>query len=91
MLTVLMYWNEVEEGGDTHFPHLNITIATKAERAVIWPSVLNENRNDVDERTLHASLPVVKGAKYGTVLFQAALCAVKMSYVFFIAVLLFLY
>jgi prolyl 4-hydroxylase len=68
ILTVLMYWNEVEEGGGTHFSHLNFTITPKAGRALIWPSVLNEDPTDVDERTGHASLPVVKGAKYGTVM-----------------------
>ena len=33
---------EVEEGGETNFPQLNISVTPKRGRAVLWPSVLND-------------------------------------------------
>ena len=60
-----MYLNDVEEGGGTNFPTLNITIQPKRGRAVLWPSVLNEEPNRKDPRTNHQALPVTKGIKFG--------------------------
>ncbi len=51
ILTVFMYLNEVEEGGGTNFPELNLTVVPKLGRAVIWPSVFNDQPHSVDERT----------------------------------------
>ena len=75
VLTVFLYLNDVEEGGETHFRDLvgedgagsaeGIAISPKAGRMVTWPSVLNEAPNDKDRRTFHGSLPVKKGIKYG--------------------------
>lgn len=68
LLTLFMYFNDVEEGGGTHFPALNLTVVPKLGRAALWPSVLNEDPNQLDERTKHGSLPVEKGVKYGNIL-----------------------
>lgn len=65
ILTVFMYLNDVQEGGGTNFDQLNITIAPKRGRVVIWPSVLDEEPLDIDYRTSHQALPVLKGIKYG--------------------------
>lgn len=65
MLTVFLYLNDVEEGGGTHFSRLGITVMPKRGRAVIWPSVLDEDPTDWDERTHHEALPVTAGIKYG--------------------------
>jgi prolyl 4-hydroxylase len=69
IFTVLMYLNHVEAGGGTYFPHLNVTVAPKPGRALIWPSVLNDEPNSMDNRTDHRGLPVVQGVKYGTLIF----------------------
>ena len=65
ILTFYMYLNDVEEGGGTSFPRLNVTVTPKRGRAVLWPSVLNHNPNKKDPRTNHEALPVIKGVKYG--------------------------
>ena len=65
IMTVYMYLNDVEEGGGTHFPHLGLTVQPKRGHVVIWPSVLDEAPDEVDMRTEHTALPVIKGVKYG--------------------------
>jgi prolyl 4-hydroxylase len=65
ILTVFLYLNDVEEGGGTNFPGLNLTVESKRGRALIWPSVLDENPHKIDHRTNHQALPVIKGLKYG--------------------------
>ena len=57
--------NDVEAGGGTNFPDLNITVMPKRGRVLIWPSVLNETPNEKDFRTDHQALPVEAGIKYG--------------------------
>eukprot|EP01082_Thalassiosira_pseudonana_P015143 g14489.t1 g14489 contig9:1946719-1947659(+) len=65
LLTFFMYFNEVEEGGGTRFPKLNnLTIQPRPGRVLIWPSVLDEEPYQMDGRTEHEALEVVKGEKY---------------------------
>ena len=65
ILTVYLYLNNVEKGGGTSFPSLNVTVLPKRGRALIWPSVLDEDPNEMDPRSFHEALPVEKGIKYG--------------------------
>lgn len=66
VMTVYLYLNDdVEEGGGTNFPELNVTVTPKRGRVVLWPSVLDEDPSVRDNRTLHQALPVVRGVKYG--------------------------
>lgn len=65
IMTFYMYLNDVEEGGGTNFPKLNMTVTPKRGRAVLWPSVLDEEPNTQDSRTIHQALPVIRGVKYG--------------------------
>jgi len=62
--TMLLYLNDVEEGGETQFDTLNITVKPKKGRAIIWPSVLNDAVTQKDPRTDHQALPVTRGTKY---------------------------
>ena len=80
ILTILIYLNHVEEGGETRFDlfgrggddknHQNnnndndICIVPKLGRIVIWPSVFNDSPLDRDDRTEHEALIVRKGKKY---------------------------
>ena len=64
LLTFFLYLNDVEEGGETDFPTLGISVTPKTGRAVLWPSVLNDDPNSIDQRTDHQALPVKKGVKY---------------------------
>jgi prolyl 4-hydroxylase len=66
ILTVFLYLNAVEEGGGTHFPLLDLTVEPKQGRVLIWPSVLDESPHDMDDRTEHEALAVIKGQKFGS-------------------------
>jgi prolyl 4-hydroxylase len=66
MLTLYLYLSDVEAGGGTNFDKLGITVTPKLGRVLLWPSVLNDEPNEQDERTTHQALPVEKGLKYGT-------------------------
>ncbi|CAB9515288.1 Prolyl 4-hydroxylase subunit alpha-1 [Seminavis robusta] len=65
ILTMYLYLSDVEEGGGTNFPQMDLTVMPKRGRALLWPSVLNEAPNSMDARTVHQALPVLKGIKYG--------------------------
>lgn len=65
ILTAFLYLNDVEQGGGTNFPPLDITVMPKAGRILLWPNVLNEFPLTRDDRTHHQALPVEKGIKYG--------------------------
>jgi len=63
ILTAYLYLNDVTSGGGTNFDQLNITVMPKRGRALVWPSVLDEDPNKKDGRTTHQALPVGEGAK----------------------------
>ena len=65
ILTVFLYLNDVEAGGGTGFPGLNLTVMPKQGRVLIWPSVKDENPSAKDARTDHEALAVEAGIKYG--------------------------
>jgi len=65
ILTVYLYLNDVAAGGGTLFNDLNITVMPKLGRAVLWPSVVNDEPHEKDHRTFHEALPVEAGVKYG--------------------------
>ena len=62
--TVLLYLNSPQEGGETHFPDLNLTVAPKQGRALLWPSVRDSDVETTELFTFHESLPVVTGVKF---------------------------
>lgn len=56
VLTVVLYLNDVEQGGETDFPDLAYAARPAAGTAIVFPSVYR-----------HASLPVARGQKYAGV------------------------
>jgi hypothetical protein len=54
---------DVEEGGETNFPRIDIAVKPKKGRAVLWPSVMDDNLLQQDARTHHEAKPVIKGMK----------------------------
>ena len=62
--TVFFYLSDVEKGGETNFPTVNVTIKPKKGSVLIWSNILNEDVNKRDEKTFHQSLPVIKGTKF---------------------------
>jgi prolyl 4-hydroxylase len=68
ILTVFLYLNhDGLQGGGTNFPQLygNLTVQPKQGRALLWPSVLNDQPGRKDPRTEHQALSVEQGVKYG--------------------------
>mmetsp|Transcript_13844 Transcript_13844/g.26874 ORF Transcript_13844/g.26874 Transcript_13844/m.26874 type:complete len:320 (+) Transcript_13844:24-983(+) len=57
VITVFMYLNTIERGGETSFPRVNIKVKPVRGRAVIWTNVLDSNPDERDMRTIHEALP----------------------------------
>lgn len=71
-MTFFLYLNDVEEGGETRFTDLMgdhsgiyLDVAPKKGRALLWPSMLNEDILAYDVRTFHAAIEVKRGLKFG--------------------------
>ena len=60
--TFLIYLNEVESGGETTFPMLNLTVTPTAYAALVFNNRLDNG--EPDERSLHEGAPPSKGYKY---------------------------
>ncbi|MEN1934255.1 2OG-Fe(II) oxygenase [Paenibacillus sp. 102] len=60
--TLVMYLNDVEEGGETYFPKLDLSIAPKKGSAVYFEYFYNDK--SLNELTLHGGAPVIKGEKW---------------------------
>ena len=58
--TLLLYLNDVMDGGETRFPALNLSVSPKCGRAVLWPNVYDHKPKKKDPRTNHQALPVTK-------------------------------
>lgn len=54
----------MEEGGETYFNRLKLGIKPKLGRALVWPSVLNDDPESWDPRMFHEAKDVIKGIKY---------------------------
>ena len=68
MVTVLVYLNDVEEGGGTDFPELGVTVTAKKGDVVVFHNVINEtpvaSHPKIHPKSLHAGMPVIKGEKW---------------------------
>ena len=62
MSTIVMYLNHVEEGGETFFPKLNLSISPKKGMAVYFEYFYQDA--SLNKLTLHGSAPVIKGEKW---------------------------
>lgn len=61
-ITAMIYLNDVEEGGTTDFPKVGVSIPPQRGALIVW----NNARPDgsLNDDTLHAGTPVIKGTKY---------------------------
>jgi prolyl 4-hydroxylase len=64
ILTFFLYLSDVEEGGETGFPRLGIDVKPKKGKALLWPSTMDSNLEQMDPRTHHEAKPVVVGKKF---------------------------
>ena len=60
--TLVMYLNDVEEGGETIFPKLNLSVHPKKGMAVYFEYFYQDP--ELNENTIHAGAPVIKGEKW---------------------------
>ncbi|KGX90421.1 2OG-Fe(II) oxygenase [Pontibacillus marinus] len=60
--TLILYLNDVEEGGETLFPNLNLAVSPKKGMAVYFEYFYSNSK--LNELTLHSGNPVVKGEKW---------------------------
>ena len=63
MITALVYLNDVEDGGATYFPELNISINPKKGNVLVFHNTISETTN-INPRSLHAGMPVTSGEKW---------------------------
>lgn len=63
ILTFYMYLNDVEAGGGTNFPFLDLTIMPKKGRVAMWANVLDEDPMEEHLLARHQALPVESGEK----------------------------
>eukprot|EP00586_Coscinodiscus_wailesii_P007853 CAMPEP_0172521288 /NCGR_PEP_ID=MMETSP1066-20121228/292498_1 /TAXON_ID=671091 /ORGANISM="Coscinodiscus wailesii, Strain CCMP2513" /LENGTH=496 /DNA_ID=CAMNT_0013304187 /DNA_START=56 /DNA_END=1546 /DNA_ORIENTATION=+ len=64
-LTFYLYLNDVVKGGGTKFNDLDLIVTPKKGRALLWPSVTNEQPSQKEFRSHHEALSVEEGVKYG--------------------------
>ena len=64
VLTFFIYLSDVEAGGETRFPDLDLSITPRRGRALLWPSVMDLEPNTTDLHTFHEARPVVTGVKH---------------------------
>jgi prolyl 4-hydroxylase len=62
--TMFLYFSDVEEGGETDFPNLGISVKPKRGKALLWPSLVDSDVSKIDYQTKHQAKPVIKGLKY---------------------------
>ena len=60
--TFMIYLNDIEQGGETYFPDLNVMFTPMRGRAVCWRNI-NADQT-INTHTLHEAKPVLKGTKY---------------------------
>mmetsp|Transcript_7527 Transcript_7527/g.15033 ORF Transcript_7527/g.15033 Transcript_7527/m.15033 type:complete len:510 (+) Transcript_7527:74-1603(+) len=63
ILTFFLYLTDVAQGGETHFTKLGLSVRPKKGRALVWPSVLNDDPTYWDDRMFHEAKDVVEGKK----------------------------
>ncbi|WP_186670861.1 2OG-Fe(II) oxygenase [Sporosarcina sp. BP05] len=60
--TLIMYLNDVEQGGETFFPKLNLSVTPQKGMAVYFEYFYNDE--DLNQLTLHGGAPVIVGEKW---------------------------
>ncbi len=60
--TLVMYLNDVEQGGETFFPKLDFSVSPQKGTAVYFEYFYSDN--NLNELTLHGGAPVIAGEKW---------------------------
>ena len=60
--TAMIFLNDVEEGGETHFTRAGLKVTPEMGALLVWNNATPEGMPN--EQTMHAALPVIKGVKH---------------------------
>lgn len=60
--TLLIYLNDVEKGGETVFPYLNLEIKPKKGKGILFRTL--DDNDEIIPESLHGGKPVLKGEKW---------------------------
>ncbi|PEQ13457.1 2OG-Fe(II) oxygenase [Novosphingobium sp. PC22D] len=60
--TAMIYLSDVEEGGETAFPSLGISVSPQKGSLLVWNNASADGTPNM--ATMHAATPVVQGTKY---------------------------
>jgi prolyl 4-hydroxylase len=60
--TLVVYLNDVEQGGDTYFPEIGLSVKPRKGSAVYFEYC--NSLGQVDPKTLHGGAPVIQGEKW---------------------------
>lgn len=63
LATALIYLSDVDDGGETYFPKLNLRIEPKKGRLILFYNV-HLGTNNKHPNSLHAGTPVIRGDKW---------------------------
>ena len=64
LFTVLLYLRAPDEGGETVFTALNLSVTPRAGRALFWTNVRDADPRATEPRVMHEALPVRRGVKW---------------------------
>ena len=62
LATLIMYLNTPLEGGSTDLPNLGLSVRANKGSALYFENI--NQQGEVDERTLHAGMPIIAGEKW---------------------------
>ncbi|XP_016961418.1 prolyl 4-hydroxylase subunit alpha-1-like isoform X2 [Drosophila biarmipes] len=62
LATLLFYLGDVDSGGATIFPMINVSVTPKRGSAVFWHNL--HNSGDMNIKATHSGCPVIVGSKY---------------------------
>lgn len=60
--TAMVYLNAVDEGGNTDFTHIGLSVSPMPGSLLLWNNALPDGRPN--PMTMHAARPVLRGVKY---------------------------
>lgn len=63
--TMFVYLSDVEQGGETAFPKLNVSTPAKKGAAVLFVNTMDSDPDTTDPRTTHEAITVTEGEKRG--------------------------
>jgi prolyl 4-hydroxylase len=62
MSTLIVYLNDVPQGGATAFPEIGLSVTPRRGNAVYFE--YSNSRQQLDGKSLHAGAPVIEGEKW---------------------------